>query len=399
MPHLLYRRPAIPVGDCDAAAAFARARRALADAGAQRGVDEAEAAPGSAPRLRAALPRRRARRAAGSANRGRRTCERSQRCAARASSVEGCDEVVSFVQYVNEASRSEWQCSSGRSAESSSTSLQTQLRELADGGRQHALHDAIACAYQPRIVRRGDGHATQLIADTHAARHSGQQRTWRACSWGRGGIEQLDAVDGVSRSQPIWRRSAVGANACSPHRRLTDTDCSHSDGAGLAFASCAAAAVVCRRSPRRRGFRPPRSPASMLRRPTASSSSTATSRRMAARRSAKSSAWRKGGPAHTGAIRKNPCWNEFLAATHNLTATSIQPRLCIEAHSQIDSAIPSTTRLEQISALTEFCAARRAREDPAQPAAAAAARPLHLVLHLDGGGAAGQQSAEARLDL
>ena len=42
VPHLLYRRLAVSVGDCDAAAALARARRALADAGAQRGVDEAK---------------------------------------------------------------------------------------------------------------------------------------------------------------------------------------------------------------------------------------------------------------------------------------------------------------------------------------------------------------------
>ena len=44
MPDLRHRGPAVSVGDRDAGAAFARARRALSDAGAQRGVDEAEAA-------------------------------------------------------------------------------------------------------------------------------------------------------------------------------------------------------------------------------------------------------------------------------------------------------------------------------------------------------------------
>ena len=44
MPDLRHRGPAISVGDRDAGAAFARARRALADAGAHRGIDEAEAA-------------------------------------------------------------------------------------------------------------------------------------------------------------------------------------------------------------------------------------------------------------------------------------------------------------------------------------------------------------------
>ena len=44
MPDLRHRGPAVSVGDRDAGAAFARACRAPADAGAQRGIHEAEAA-------------------------------------------------------------------------------------------------------------------------------------------------------------------------------------------------------------------------------------------------------------------------------------------------------------------------------------------------------------------
>ena len=65
--------------------------------------------------------------------------------------------------------------------------------------------------------------------------------------------------------------------------------------------------------------------------------------------------------AYWGYSQKSVHWHEFLAATHNLTSKSIPPRLCIEAHSQIDSAIPSITRLEQISALRQTFATRGVR--------------------------------------
>ena len=60
---------------------------------------------------------------------------------------------------------------------------------------------------------------------------------------------------------------------------------------------------------------------------------------------------RRGLCMYWGYQQRSVAWNRFIQAMHNLTAQSVPPRLCMEAHSHIDHGTPWLQRLEQLQGL------------------------------------------------
>ena len=64
-----------------------------------------------------------------------------------------------------------------------------------------------------------------------------------------------------------------------------------------------------------------------------------------------------------GYQQRSPAWRRAMAALSNLTADSVPPRLCIEAHTEIDHGVAWLTRLEQLVGLKALYARRRVEMD------------------------------------
>ena len=69
----------------------------------------------------------------------------------------------------------------------------------------------------------------------------------------------------------------------------------------------------------------------------------------------------RGGCMYWGYQQRSVAWDLWLGAMRNLSADSVPPRICMEAHSHIDHVTPWLRRLEQLQELREQLARRAAR--------------------------------------